>query len=496
MKNHTHTVVIGSGIAGLNFALNAAQYGTVLIVTKKRTAVSSTNHAQGGIAAVLDKTDHFEQHVEDTMAAGAQHNKRSAVEFMVKHGPEAIMKLIELGVPLATDDQGKLLLTKEGGHHQRRIAFVGDSTGQAIETTLIRQVKSHPRITIWEYAFAVDLLVKNKVCYGVQVINAKDKVINLYAQHTVLATGGIGQLYRYTTNPIISMGDGIAMGLRAGLKTRDMEFIQFHPTALKLGSRTKFLLSEALRGEGAYLCDKNGKRFLVGTHPMAELAPRDHVAREVYKQDLKSGAYLDLRHLKAKEIKIRFPEIYKKCKAYGLDITKNLLPVSPAAHYCCGGLITNLKGETGIQGLYAFGEVAWTGVHGANRLASNSLLEALVFSSQILKHLQKTKYTFTAPHFPKKPRYKGLTTKEWARLRRLRQRIQGILWENMGIVRHPKAMAQALNQLKAIRDNLPAQKTLSVPYQETVNMVTVALEITKSALKHKKSLGSHFVIDK
>lgn len=485
------TIVIGSGIAGLNFALNAAQYGKVLVVTKKRTANSSTNHAQGGIAAVLDKTDNFKQHVEDTLVAGAHHNKRSAVEFMVKHGPEAIMKLVEFGVPFATNEQGEILLTKEGGHHGRRIAFVGDYTGQEIESALIRKVTHHPNITVWEYSFAVDLLVKNNICYGVQVVH-NDQILNLFANHTVLATGGIGQLYRYTTNPPISMGDGLAMGLRAGLKTRDMEFIQFHPTALKLGGRTKFLLSEALRGEGAYLCTETGHRFMTHTHPLGELAPRDHVAREVYEQDLKGGAYLDMRHLHAKEIKLRFPKIYQTCKKYDLDLTKDLIPISPAAHYSCGGLVTDLKGQTTIEGLHAFGEIAWTGVHGANRLASNSLLEALVFSNQILKRLKKS-IRHATPTFTK-PIYQKPSTQEWSRLRRIRQQIQNVMWENVGIVRTPEKMHQALKKLKALKEKLPLRSPRSVPYQETVNMVEVAIEITTSALKRKTSMGSHHVL--
>lgn len=493
MKTRYNTIVIGSGIAGLNFALNAACYGKVLVVTKKRTAMSSTNHAQGGIAAVLDKTDPFDQHVKDTLEAGAHHNKRSAVEFMVKNGPEAVMKLIEIGVPFATNEQGEILLTREGGHHGRRIAFVGDYTGQEIESALIRQVTQNPRITIWEYTFAIDLLVKNNTCYGVQVVH-NDQVLNLYAAHTVLATGGIGQLYRYTTNPIISMGDGVAMGLRAGLKTRDMEFIQFHPTALKLGGRTKFLLSEALRGEGAYLCNKKGKRFMLGTHPLAELAPRDHVAREVYQQDLKGGAYLDLRHLHGKEIKLRFPKIYQKCKQYHLDLTKQLIPVSPAAHYACGGLITNLRGETAIKRLYAFGEVAWTGVHGANRLASNSLLEALVFSNQILKQLQNKQRKNPRPPRFTKPNYRKSILQGWSRLRRFRERIQELMLENVGIIRREQQMRQALEKLRTLQSQLPPKKHLSVPYQETVNMVTVAINITESALRRKKSLGSHTVV--
>ncbi|KKT72852.1 MAG: L-aspartate oxidase, partial [Candidatus Peregrinibacteria bacterium GW2011_GWA2_44_7] len=253
------TIIIGSGIAGLNFALEAANTRNVLIITKKRTVESSTNRAQGGIAAVLNQTDNIEKHIADTLEAGSHHNKRSAVEFMVQKSTEAITRLIELGVPFATDEQGELLLTREGGHSERRIAFVGDYTGQSIEAALIKKVEENPRITIWEHTSAIELLVKAGIGYGVQVIR-NDEILNVYGTHTVLATGGIGQLYRYTTNPEISTGDGLAMGIRAKIPTKDLEFIQFHPTALKLGGRTKFLLSEALRGEGAHLINAKGER--------------------------------------------------------------------------------------------------------------------------------------------------------------------------------------------------------------------------------------------
>jgi L-aspartate oxidase len=486
-----HTIVIGSGIAGLNFALNAAQHGKVLIVTKKRTANSSTNRAQGGIAAVLDKTDNVKQHVKDTMVAGSHHNKKGAVEFMVKNSADAIMKLIEMGVPFATDERGELILTREGGHGKRRIAFVGDYTGQEIESALVNQVTNHPNITIWEYTFAVDLLVENGTCYGVQVIH-NDKTENLYAANTVIATGGVGQLYQHTTNPVISTGDGMGMGLRAGVKTKDMEFVQFHPTALKVSGRTKFLLSEALRGEGAYLKDSKGKRFMVGKHKRAELAPRDVVAREVYSHDLQSGAFLDMSHLKANEIKLRFPRIYQKCKSYKLDLTKNLIPISPAAHYIGGGLITNQHGETSLKGLYAFGEVAWTGVHGANRLASNSLLEALVFSSQIMKKAKLRKLPSKLPRFPK-PKYKKPTSAEWQRLNRMRQKLRHLMWENVGIIRTPKGLKHALQQIETLKLKLPRSKTLNVPEKENENMFLAAEAITKAALNRKKSLGNHFM---
>lgn len=487
---HVHTLVIGSGIAGLNFALHAAAQGKVLVVTKKRTATSGTNHAQGGIAAVLDKTDRIEEHVRDTMEAGSQHNVRRTVEFMVKKGPEAIARLIEFGVPFATGVEGQLLLTQEGGHRKRRIAFVGDTTGHEIEAALVEQVTRNPNITVWEYTFAADLLIKDKVCYGAEVIH-RDKTIHIHADNTVLATGGIGQVYRYTTNPLISMGDGIGMAVRAGLPTKDMEFIQFHPTALKIKGNTRFLLSEALRGEGARLIDIHGKRFMKKIHHMAELAPRDVVARAVYEQDLAGGIFLDLRHLKADELKLRFPMIYQTCKKHGLDFTKTPLPISPAAHYCCGGIPTTLNGETQFKNLYAFGEVTRTGVHGANRLASNSLLEALVFSNQILKKMPQTPSPTSFPKFPLH-HYQKPTPTEWAKLRALRRTLQNEMWKHAGIVRTTTGLNHLLLKIEALFKKLPTHKTVNVPHKETENMLITAREIAHAALKRTKSLGSHY----
>ncbi|MFA5842475.1 MAG: L-aspartate oxidase [Candidatus Gracilibacteria bacterium] len=487
-----HTLIIGSGIAGLNFALHAAQYGKVVVLTKKLAAETGTNKAQGGIAAVLDKADRFAAHVQDTFEAGSLHNNRKAVEFMVKNGPAAVMQLVEFGVPFATDKTGKLLLTKEGGHHARRIAFVGDYTGMEIERILVEKVKNHPNIELLEHTFALDLLVKNKTCYGVRVIHA-GKIQNLYAANTVLATGGLGQIYKYTTNPAISTGDGIAMGLRIGLSAKDIEFIQFHPTAFKLGGRTKFLLSEALRGEGALLKNKKNERFMNGVHPLAELAPRDVVARAVYQQDLNGGAFLDMRHLHGDEIKLRFPQIYQKLKTFNLDLTKDLIPIAPAAHYLCGGLKTNLNGETGVRNLYAFGEVAWTGVHGANRLASNSLLEALVFSGQVQKKIAHRSTPASFPNFPV-PTYQRPTATQLKRLRTIQTQIRDLLWENVGIIRHPSRMQLALRQLQALEKSFPkTSKSINEQTQETHNMLETAKAVTQACIKRKKSLGNHWV---
>ncbi|HCW31908.1 MAG: L-aspartate oxidase, L-aspartate oxidase [Candidatus Peregrinibacteria bacterium GW2011_GWE2_39_6] len=488
---HFDTIIIGSGIAGLNFALNAAKQGRVLIITKKKSIESSTNRAQGGIAAVLNKADRFEKHVQDTMEAGSFHNKRNAVEFMVKNSPEAICRLIELGVPFATNVQGKLLLTREGGHSERRIAFVGDYTGAAIEKTLLKKVAQNPKITLWEHTFAIDLLTIKKICYGVQIVRKKN-VQNIFGNRIVLATGGLGQIFYYTTNPSISTGDGIAMAMRADLKCRDLEFLQFHPTALKIGGRTKFLLSEALRGEGAILLDRKGQRFMKKYNPKMDLAPRDIVARCVYQEDLNGGAFLDIRHKPSHEIELRFPSIYQRLLRYKLNLTKNLIPIAPAAHYSCGGVMTNLHGETKIKYLYAFGEVAWTGVHGANRLASNSLLEALVFSNQILRSPAREKMD-QIPHFVK-PALQPNSPKLVKKLKSIKYRIRKIMWEKVGVIRTTKGLKEAKQKLDILEAKLPHFPGLNILLKETENMLLTAKAVTQAALKRKKSLGGHYLL--
>lgn len=489
--NKFHTIVIGSGIAGLNFALNASVYGKILVITKKHTVLTGTNRAQGGIAAVLDKTDDYKKHIQDTLEAGSHHNNKKAVEFMVKHGPEAIARLVTIGVPFATDETGKLSLTQEGGHTKRRIAFVGDYTGQEIEHALLRKVKENKNITIWEHTFAVDLLVKNNQCYGVEIIK-NGKISHVFAPNTVLATGGIGQIYKYTTNPEISTGDGVGMGIRAGLKTRDLEFIQFHPTALKVHGRTKFLLSEALRGEGAKLVNKQGESIMARAHKLRDLAPRDVVARATYEADISGGVFLDIRHVSSLEIILRFPKIYQKLLKHKLDLTTDLIPISPVAHYCCGGLITNLKGETTIKGLYAFGEVAWTGVHGANRLASNSLLEALVFSSQILPQIQKTPNLKKLPHFTES-KWQKTTPELRHKIATIRRTLRKTMWHKVGIIRTTKSLKEALTTITNLENELNKFKAINIPLRETYNMLLTAQAITESALKRTQSLGSHFL---
>lgn len=488
---HTNFLVIGSGISGLNFALNAAKKGKVIIVTKKKIVDSSTNFAQGGIAAVLDKTDNYKAHVEDTLEAGCYHNNRSSVEFMVKNAASAIYHLIDLGVEFEKAE-GKLKLAKEGGHHQRRIAYVGDYTGKEIERILIKRVKEHPNIKILENTFAIDLITKQKICYGCSFLIKNKKIENIFAGEIIIATGGIGQLFSNTTNPNISTGDGIAMGVAAGLKTRDLEFIQFHPTALAKNISPKFLISEAVRGEGAKLINSQGKRFMENVHPLKDLAPRDIVAREIYKE-LKNGpVYLDIRHKQKTFLTKRFPQIYKKLEELHYHMEKDLIPITPAAHYICGGIITNLHGQTGIKNLFAFGEVAATGVHGANRLASNSLLEALVFSNQII---QRLKIRNTHPKLKlKSQKIISLSNPQTKLAKKLRKEIQETMWKYAGIVRNLKLIKkEGIPKIKLIQNELAKIKGLNQQIAEVKNMAQVSLLILQAAYKRKKSLGCHFV---
>jgi len=392
----TNFLVIGSGISGLNFALHAAKKGHVTIVTKKKIAETNTNKAQGGIAAVINEKDSFKKHIEDTLKAGAFHNDKKAVKFMIEKGPEAITRLVELEVEFERE-HGRLKLTKEGGHSGARISYVGDFTGQEIESILVKRVRQHPNIDIFENTFAVDLVVENKKVYGAKIILRNKRVDYIFADAIIIATGGVGQVYKHTTNPAIATGDGIAIAQRAGAVIKDMEFIQFHPTSFAKSASPKFLLSEALRGEGAVLTNSNEEKFV------NELSPRDIVARAIYKESEKGSVYLQFKTHSANEkekIKKRFPKIYNQLKKYGLDLSKDKIPVVPAAHYLCGGIKTDLHGRTNIKNLYAFGETTCTGVHGANRLASNSLLEAVVFSNQVIKDVkpQKTFRAFSIRH--------------------------------------------------------------------------------------------------
>ncbi|MFA6305776.1 MAG: L-aspartate oxidase [Candidatus Gracilibacteria bacterium] len=491
----TNFLVIGSGISGLNFALQAAKKGRVIIVTKKKLVDSNTNFAQGGIAAVLDQTDNFEKHIEDTLKAGAFHNNKKAVQFMVENSADAIYRLIDLGVEFEKEN-GKLRLTKEGGHCHRRIAFVGDYTGKEIERILVKRVKEHPNITILENAFAMRLItqkkfLQKKICIGAQIIR-KNKIENIFADQTILSTGGMGQIFLHTTNPLIATGDGISMASQIGCTIKDMEFIQFHPTALNKNTFPKFLISETVRGEGAKLVNEKGERFMQNIHPLKDLAPRDIVAREIYKQQFTSQVFLDISHKSREYLKKRFPQIYEKLKKLKIDMAKDLIPVTPAAHYLCGGIETNLNGQTNVKNLFAFGEVAYTGVHGANRLASNSLLEALVFSNQVAKNLNTNqkikKIKIETPKLLKK------NSKETLQTEKLKQEIKNIMWDFAGIVRNRKKIKkEAIPQIEKIIKTLKKISGTNQQITETLNMAVTSLLILKAARKRRKSLGCHFV---
>ncbi|MBD3330834.1 L-aspartate oxidase [Candidatus Peregrinibacteria bacterium] len=488
---NTDFLIIGSGISGLNFALQAAKKGQVTLITKKKLIDSNTNFAQGGIAAVLDKTDNIERHMEDSLKAGAYHNNKKALKFMIKNSKSAIKKLIELGVKFE-EKNGELQLTKEGGHSTKRIAYIGDFTGHEIEKILIKEVLSNPQIRIFEDCFALKLIKSNTSCDGAIIIH-KNTIKSIFASNTTLATGGIGQVYKHTTNPHIATADGIAMGIEIGAKLKDMEFIQFHPTALAKNTKPKFLISETVRGEGAKLVNSKGEYFMQKLHPLKDLAPRDIIAKEIFEQ-LKFGpVYLDIRHKSKKFLTQRFPKIYKRLKDFKISMEKDLIPVTPAAHYLCGGIQTNLNGQTCIPHLFCFGESSGTEVHGANRLASNSLLEALVFSNQIAKSLKKRNISRTSISLPK---HINLSPTQSKKIKYLKSKIQNIMWKYAGISRNlDKIQKKGLPSIEKIIEELEKFKGANQTLQESKNLALCAKTIMKAALKRKESLGCHQVVE-
>ncbi len=375
-------LVIGSGVAGLSFALRIADSAHVLMITKKEKAESNTNYAQGGLAAVLSPDDSFESHINDTLVCGDGLCDRNVVEKIIRTAPACIKELEEMGADFDRTETGDFDLGIEGGHSKRRIVHANDLTGREVERVLLKAASEHPSITILENQIAVNLVVKNNLCVGCYVLDRKSSTIRSFVSKlTILATGGIGRIFIHTTNPAVATGDGIAMAYRAGAAIMDMEFTQFHPTTLYHPLAESFLISESLRGEGAILTNKRGLRFMSDYHPMMEFAPRDNVARAIDNELKMSGENYVLLDISMKDpdfIQSRFPEIYEQCLLFGIDITKEPIPVVPAAHYCCGGVKATVEGETDVEKLYAIGEVACTGLHGANRLASNSIIEGLV----------------------------------------------------------------------------------------------------------------------
>ncbi len=508
-------LVLGSGIAGLTFALQVAPRGRVAIVTKKDRAESNTNYAQGGIAAVTSKEDSFELHVRDTLAAGAGLCKESVVRTIVEEGPARIAELIELGMKFSqrdapAEDGGRELdLGREGGHSKRRILHAKDVTGREIERALLNAASRQPNIEIFENHIAVDLITSRKFglqdgnrCLGAYVFDKKgNRVWAFTAPVTLLATGGCGKVYLYTTNPDIATGDGVAMAYRAGAAVADMEFVQFHPTCLYHPQAKSFLISEAVRGEGGVLKSLDGVEFMDGYHPLKSLAPRDVVARAIDSEMKKSGAehvWLDITHKPARFIIERFPNIYQTCLRYGIDITKEPIPVVPAAHYQCGGVVTNVDGETDISGLYAVGEVACTGLHGANRLASNSLLEALVCSHRAAEKIIAHSLPPVVAKIPlwqsgdaHNPDEMVVVSHTWEEIRRL-------MWDYVGIVRTNKRLARAQNRLANLQQEIQEYYwnfIVTSDLLELRNIATTAELIVRCAQMRPESRGLHYNLD-
>lgn len=508
-------VVVGSGIAGLSFALKTAKLGhKVAIVTKKERSDTNTNHAQGGIASVTSCADDFESHVRDTLIAGDGLCREDVVRAIVKSGPAQIKDLIAEGVEFTSLEDGTPSLGREGGHSQRRILHVKDYTGRAIEEALLKCVAENKNITVFEHHFAIDLITRSKAkslvektgdsIVGVYVYDVKNSCVKRFKTPVVmLATGGTGCVYLYTTNPEIATGDGIAMAYRAGVEVANLEFIQFHPTALYSQTGERFLISEAVRGEGAILRNGKGEAFMEKYDPRKDLAPRDIVARAIDSEMKRLGTphvWLDITHRSAEELRNRFPQIYEHCLEKGIDISKDYMPVVPAAHYMCGGVLTKLDASTSIKGLYACGEVACTGLHGANRLASNSLLEAVVLANNA--SIAVDEYLKSADSREQDvPLWKDGDMRdpdERVVLQHNMGELQRTMWDYVGIVRSTKRLERALNRLENLHreiDEYYWNFKIEPALIELRNEVQVAILIIRSALSRHESRGLHCTLD-
>ncbi len=517
MKHSTYSVIIvGSGIAGLYAAIKLSETkhlpDGILLLTKSQLAECNSRYAQGGIVGVLpeNKADSISLHIADTIKAGCGLCDFNVVKFISENSNRAIKDLMKYGVEFDRNDKKQLNFTLEGAHSVRRILHVGgDATGYGIEKALVNKVKNDPaiasNITIYEQTLAIDLLVDSKNnCRGVISFNDLTKEYEtVYAPITILATGGTGQVYKYTTNPSVTTGDGLALGIRANAKIKDMEFIQFHPTALSLDNNdSRFLISESVRGEGAKLVNQKGEYFMEN-HPQKDLAPRDVVAREIYSQLSKGNkVFLDATFIDIDKFKTRFPNIYKSCMDNNIDVTKDFIPVSPAAHYCMGGIKTEINGKTSVNNLYAIGEVACTSLHGANRLASNSLLECVVSAFELVNTINKQ--TLTPSNIIDES---VLTTiKKYSPendmddtdfdCKKLSSELRDLMWNKVGIVRTEASLLDALSELNKIeQQEIFKDKCNSIEEYELRNMLYVAKCIINSALKRKESIGAHYRAD-
>ncbi len=513
MKITSDFLIIGSGIAGLSYALTVAEHGQVSLVTKKEIATTATRLAQGGIAAVATINDSFEQHMQDTMEAGAWLPDEDIVRMVVENGPAAIEDLINWGVKFSRKQDQSYDLTREGGHSQRRIYHSKDETGKEIERALVDAVQAHPNITVYENHVAVDLITEAKVtrrrlksdrCLGAYVLNRENDQVNVFdAPITVLATGGAGKVYFYTCNPDIATGDGIAMAYRAGATIANMEFMQFHPTTLYHPQAKSFLISEAVRGEGAILKRSDGTAFMESYHPLKDLAPRDIVARAIDNEMKIHGddcVFLDITHKTADYIKDRFPHIYETCLSYGIDMTKEPIPVVSAAHYLCGGVKADSWGETDINHLFAIGEVACSGLHGANRLASNSLLEGVVFAKRAAERSLALVQQAIPPCPTVEPWDTGSAkdSDEEVVVAHNWDEIRLCMCNYVGIVRSDKRLVRALRRVQMIQEEITDYYwdfLITSDLIELRNITTVAELIIRCALRRKESRGLHYNIN-
>ena len=511
---HCDVLIIGSGAAGLSLALRLAEHQNVIVLSKGPMSEGSTFYAQGGIAAVFDETDSIASHVEDTLIAGAGIVDEHAAEFVASNARHCVQWLIDQGVLFDThvqpNGEESYHLTREGGHSHRRILHAADATGKAVETTLVSKALSHPNIRVLERSNAVDLIISDKIglpgtrrVVGAWVWNRnKEKVETCQAKAVVLATGGASKVYQYTTNPDIASGDGIAMAWRAGCRVANMEFNQFHPTALFHPQARNFLLTEALRGEGAYLKRPDGSRFMPDFDPRGELAPRDIVARAIDHEMKRLGVdcmYLDISHKPEDFIRQHFPMIYEKLLSLGIDLTRDPVPIVPAAHYTCGGVMVDDHGRTDVDGLYAIGEVSYTGLHGANRMASNSLLESLVYGWSAAEDITKRMpYARPTTHLPAWDESRVENPDELVVIQHNWHELRLFMWDSVGIVRTTKRLERALRRIMMLQqeiDEYYANFRVSNNLLELRNLVQVAELIVRCAMMRKESRGLHYTLD-
>jgi len=503
-------LVLGSGIAGLSFALRAAEYGQVLVATKRSLSRSATERAQGGVAAVLDPSDSYEKHALDTHTAGAGLCRNEAVDLCVRRGPEVLRWLLDLGAEFTRGEGGQLDLGREGGHSERRVAHAGDITGAEIQRALVAAVEAHPRIEVREWTMGVDLIMQSRLgkptrCVGAYLLSENSGEVQAVQAHaTILATGGAGKVYLYTSNPDVATGDGVAMAYRAGAEVSNMEFFQFHPTVLFEPRAKSFLISEALRGEGATLRLPTGEAFMSGHHEMGDLAPRDVVARAIDYEMKRTGSehvLLDITHKSREYLASRFPSILSECESYGINMATDPIPVVPAAHYMCGGVASDLHGRSSVPGLWAIGETACTGLHGANRLASNSLLEGLVFAEQAATKLRDQITELRSQKLPQVIEWEVgsacpsdeavIITQNWDELRRL-------MWNYVGIVRSDARLDRAKRRVDLLEREIREyywKHLVTRDLLELRNIKTVAELVIRSARSRQESRGLHYTID-